>query len=116
MGIPENKVKLMWSINGLNGEHIYSKMLSHQSYIKNELNDSPSITQSLQDVTEGHLNVYSGDGFRMNNIYSIELEKLKSFSYSIVQSDIYLYFVGIYIEEKNGKIIELLTDNTVIIK
>ena len=114
--IPENKVKLMWTIYGLNKEYIASELLSHQSYMKGELDKSPSITKSLKEISKGFFRIYSGNGSIMNGIYEIQIERIKTFSYSIVRDGGYDYFVGIYIELIDNKIIECLTDGTINIK
>lgn len=114
--IPENKVKLMWSMYGINKEFASSEILSHQSYMKGELDKSPSITKSLKEFSKGILNIYGGNGSIMNLIYETQIERIKTLSYSIVRDGGYDYFVGIYIELKDNKTIECLTDGTINIK
>lgn len=112
MNIPENKVKLMWLMKDDNNS-INSELLSHQSYIKGELDKSPSITKSLEEFKEGWLEIYSGDGKIMHKLYSFNITLIQSFSYSIVRAEGYDYFVGFYVKKIDGSTLEVLTDGTI---
>lgn len=116
--IPENKVKIMWQIMDIKTGLILiqSELLSHQSYIKGELDKSFSLKKVLSDYKDYRLNVSTGNGHQMNTVYIKDINELKEISYGICIYNNIPHFVSLNIIDICNNQFEIMTDGQVISK